>query len=99
MFDEFLAHVRDMNQAILVNTNVNKSTEVNDVTDNALKLLANFQVFDIQDILTKDWSIKRIPEITTWSEKVCDLVTVWVKKIDADREKVNLSLLAPNESN
>ena len=30
---------------------------------------------------------------------VGDLVTVWVKKIDADREKVNLSLLAPNESN
>ena len=30
---------------------------------------------------------------------VGDLVTVWVKKIDTDREKVNLSLLAPNESN
>ena len=30
---------------------------------------------------------------------VGDLVTVWVKKIDVEREKVNLSLLAPNESN
>lgn len=30
---------------------------------------------------------------------VGDVVTVWVKKIDVDREKVNLSLLAPNESN
>ena len=29
---------------------------------------------------------------------VGDLVTVWVKKIDTEREKVNLSLLAPNES-
>lgn len=29
---------------------------------------------------------------------VGDLVTVWVKKIDAEREKVNLSLVAPNES-
>lgn len=29
---------------------------------------------------------------------VGDVVTVWVKKIDVDREKVNLSLLAPNES-
>jgi len=27
------------------------------------------------------------------------LVTVWVKKIDTEREKVNLSLLAPDESN
>ena len=30
---------------------------------------------------------------------VGDLVTVWVKKIDVQREKVNLSLLAPDESN
>ncbi|PNY19505.1 Tex family protein [Streptococcus parauberis] len=30
---------------------------------------------------------------------VGDLVTVWVSKIDLDRHKVNLSLLAPNESN
>ena len=30
---------------------------------------------------------------------VGDLVTVWVKKIDTEREKVNLSLLAPDESN
>lgn len=30
---------------------------------------------------------------------VGDLVTVWVSKIDLDRYKVNLSLLAPNESN
>ena len=30
---------------------------------------------------------------------VGDLVTVWVKKIDVEREKVNLSLVAPNESN
>ncbi|KHD46061.1 Tex family protein [Streptococcus hongkongensis] len=30
---------------------------------------------------------------------VGDLVTVWVSKIDIDRHKVNLSLLAPNESN
>ena len=30
---------------------------------------------------------------------VGDLVTVWVKKIDTEREKVNLSLLAPNEAN
>lgn len=30
---------------------------------------------------------------------VGDLVTVWVKKIDTKREKVNLSLLAPDESN
>ena len=29
---------------------------------------------------------------------VGDLVTVWVKKIDVEREKVNLSLVAPNES-
>lgn len=29
---------------------------------------------------------------------VGDLVTVWVKKIDTEREKVNLSLLAPNET-
>lgn len=29
---------------------------------------------------------------------VGDLVTVWVSKIDLDRHKVNLSLLAPNES-
>ena len=29
---------------------------------------------------------------------VGDVVTVWVKKIDVEREKVNLSLLAPNES-
>lgn len=30
---------------------------------------------------------------------VGDLVTVWVYKIDVEREKVNLSLLAPHESN
>ena len=30
---------------------------------------------------------------------VGDLVTVWVNKIDVQREKVNLSLLAPDESN
>ena len=30
---------------------------------------------------------------------VGDLVTVWVYKIDLEREKVNLSLLAPHESN
>ena len=30
---------------------------------------------------------------------VGDLVTVWVKKIDVQREKVNLSLLAPADSN
>ena len=30
---------------------------------------------------------------------VGDLVTVWVEKIDVQREKVNLSLLAPDESN
>ena len=30
---------------------------------------------------------------------VGDLVTVWVKKIDTEREKVNLSLLDPDESN
>ena len=30
---------------------------------------------------------------------VGDLVTVWVKKIDTEREKVNLSLLAPDETN
>ena len=30
---------------------------------------------------------------------VGDLVTVWVDKLDVDREKVNLSLIAPNESN
>lgn len=30
---------------------------------------------------------------------VGDVVTVWVKKIDQEREKVNLSLLAPDESN
>ena len=29
---------------------------------------------------------------------VGDLVTVWVKEIDVEREKVNLSLVAPNES-
>lgn len=29
---------------------------------------------------------------------VGDVVTVWVKKIDVEREKVNLSLVAPNES-
>ncbi|VMA40738.1 S1 RNA-binding domain-containing protein [Streptococcus pneumoniae] len=29
---------------------------------------------------------------------VGDLVSVWVKKIDTEREKVNLSLLAPNET-
>ena len=29
---------------------------------------------------------------------VGDLVTVWVYKIDLEREKVNLSLLAPHES-
>lgn len=29
---------------------------------------------------------------------VGDLVTVWVKKIDVEKEKVNLSLLAPDES-
>ena len=29
---------------------------------------------------------------------VGDLVTVWVKKIDTEREKVNLSLLAPDET-
>ena len=29
---------------------------------------------------------------------VGDLVTVWVKKIDTEREKVNLSLLSPNET-
>ena len=29
---------------------------------------------------------------------VGDLVTVWVYKIDVEREKVNLSLLAPHES-
>ena len=29
---------------------------------------------------------------------VGDLVTVWVKKIDTEREKVNLSLIAPNET-
>ncbi len=28
-----------------------------------------------------------------------NVVTVWVKKIDVEREKVNLSLVAPNESN
>ena len=30
---------------------------------------------------------------------VGDLVTVWVDKLDVEREKVNLSLIAPNESN
>ena len=30
---------------------------------------------------------------------VGDLVTVWVDKLDVEREKVNLSLVAPNESN
>ncbi|KXT75204.1 Transcription accessory protein (S1 RNA-binding domain) [Streptococcus sp. DD10] len=30
---------------------------------------------------------------------VGDLVTVWVKKIDKEKEKVNLSLVAPDESN
>ncbi|MFC2753071.1 MAG: S1 RNA-binding domain-containing protein, partial [Cardiobacterium sp.] len=29
---------------------------------------------------------------------VGDLVTVWVDKLDVEREKVNLSLIAPNES-
>ena len=30
---------------------------------------------------------------------VGDVVTVWVDKLDVEREKVNLSLIAPNESN
>ena len=30
---------------------------------------------------------------------VGDLVTVWVDKLDIEREKVNLSLVAPRESN
>jgi len=30
---------------------------------------------------------------------VGDLVTVWVDKLDVEREKVNLSMIAPNESN
>ena len=30
---------------------------------------------------------------------VGDLVTVWVDKLDVEREKINLSLIAPNESN
>ena len=29
---------------------------------------------------------------------VGDLVTVWVDKLDVEREKVNLSLIEPNES-
>ena len=30
---------------------------------------------------------------------VGDLVTVWVDKLDIEREKVNLSLVSPHESN
>ena len=30
---------------------------------------------------------------------VGDIVTVWVSKVDLNREKLNLSLVAPSESN
>ena len=65
MFDKFATHMRNMNEAVFVNPDINEGTEVNDITDHTFKLLSDNEILDIQNILTENWSIKRITEITT----------------------------------
>ena len=62
MFDEFLAHLGNMDQAILMHTDIHKSTEVNNIADSSLEDHAFFQVFHIQDIGTED----RFRHLVTW---------------------------------
>ena len=47
MFDEFLAHLGNMDQAILMHTDIHKSTEVNDIADSSLEDHALFQILHI----------------------------------------------------
>ena len=42
MFDEFLAHLRNMDQTILMHTDIHKSTKVNNIADSSLKNHALF---------------------------------------------------------
>ena len=55
----------NMNQAVLMNPDINEGTEVDDIPYHTFQLLSDNKILDVQYILTENWSIKRVTEIST----------------------------------
>ena len=62
MFNISLTHLGDMHQSILMNTDIHKCPEINDITDSSLKDHTFFEVFHIKYICTK----YRFRHLITW---------------------------------
>ena len=54
MLDELIGHMRDVDQAVLMDSDIYKCTEIDDIADRSLQYHAGFQVFDGQNVGTKN---------------------------------------------
>ena len=64
--DPALHHLGNMDQAILVQADIDESAEINDVANDTFQLIARMQIFQREDVMPQHWSVKLFTVIAQW---------------------------------
>ena len=74
MLDEAVGHLGDVKKTVVVNTDVNEATEVDNVADGALELHAGLKVGDVENVGGEDGSGRIVTDISAGLLKLGDNV-------------------------
>ena len=72
MLDKLIAHLGDMKQTVVVNTDINEATEVNNVSYSTLKLHIGLKVVDVENVGGKNRSGRIVTDIAAGLLKLGD---------------------------
>lgn len=64
MLDKAVTHLRDMYQTILMDSDIHKGTEINDISHGSLQYHARSQIFDLEHVTAQDWFWHILTRIT-----------------------------------
>ena len=65
MLDESVAHLGDVKKAVVVNTDINEATEVNNISYSTLKLHFGLKIVDVENIGRENGSRSVVTNVTS----------------------------------
>ena len=92
MLDEFVAQLRDMNEPVVLDADIDESAEVDDVAHRAMKLHARLQILDAQHIRVEDRSRQLFARVAARALKAVQDVA---KRRNTDTERSALPARPP----
>ena len=72
VLDELIAHLGDVKKSVVVNSDVNEATEVNNVSYSTLKLHIGLQVVDVENVGGEDRRGRIVTNVTSRLLKLGD---------------------------